>query len=383
MKTNIIVSVLRVKGYWHLLVKYTENGQPIRYQMSTAISTDQPLQKAELARRRMLSELYELNRMDALCEKWDLSPDMRYQPVSNWLNHWLSERCESIAEQTYDRYAIIVHHACQFFDEKGLTLYSVSPLALEEYRDTMLAYGYSSRTIQAHFVLLRAAFDAACHCGLNRSNPICGVQLPHVERDIPRPYSTDEQRCLLTALQGTDLHLPVLLALLYGLRRGEVCGLCWDDIDWENKLLYVRHNSMLVHDEAGRGRVVCSDKLKTQSSYRSFPLHPQVEQLLRAKQPHRLCGPAFEGRYGGPLSPSSLGSKFRRFLKDNHLRHIRFHDLRHTCATSLAQRGCDITDIQAYMGHSNPGTTSRYIHPEINENARSLQRLEKALACVS
>ena len=208
----------------------------------------------------------------------------------------------------------------------------------------MLAYGYSSRTIQAHFVLLRAAFDAACHSGLNRSNPICGVQLPHVERDIPRPYSTDEQRCLLTALQGTDLHLPVLLALLYGLRRGEVCGLYWDDIDWENKLLYVRHNSMLVHDEAGRGRVVCSDKLKTQSSYRSFPLHPQVEQLLRAKQPHRLSGPVFEGRYGGPLSPSSLGSKFRRFLKDNHLRH--------TCATSLAQRGCDTTDIQAYMGQS-------------------------------
>lgn len=180
MKTNIIVSVLRVKGYWHLLVKYTENGQPIRYQMSTSISTDQPLQKTELARRRMLSELYELNRMDALCEKWDLSPDMRYQPVSNWLNHWLSERCESIAERTHDRYAIIVHHACQFFDEKELTLYSVSPLALEEYRDAMLAYGYSSRTIQAHFVLLRAAFDAACHCGLNRSNPICGVQLPHV-----------------------------------------------------------------------------------------------------------------------------------------------------------------------------------------------------------
>lgn len=251
MKTNIIVSVLRVKGYWHLRVKYTENGQPIRYQMSTSISTDQPMQKVELARRRMLSELYELNRVDALCEKWKLSPEMRYQPVSIWLNRWLSERCESIAERTYDRYAIIVQHACQFFDEKGLTLYSVSPLALEEYRDAMLAYGYSSRTIQAHFVLLRAAFDTACHCGLNRSNPICGVQLPHVERNIPRPYSIDEQCCLLNALQGTGLHLPVLLALLYGLRKGEVCGLCWDDIDWENKLLYVRHNAMLVHDEAG------------------------------------------------------------------------------------------------------------------------------------
>ena len=70
-------------------------------------------------------------------------------------------------------------------------------------------------------------------------------------------------------------------------------------------------------------------------------------------------------------------------MKEHDLRHIRFHDLRHTCATSLAQRGCETTDIQAYMGHSNPITTSRYIHPEISENAHSLQRLEQALACVS
>lgn len=383
MKTNIVVSAVRVNGYWYLRVKYDENNCRVRYQQSTGLKIDQSYRKVEQARRRVLAELYEINRMDEQCEKWDISPELRYQPVSEWLKRWLDDCRESIAESTLVRYTAVVRHACQFFDEKDLALCRVSPMAMEEYRDAMLAYGYSARTIQMHFKLLQTAFTAACSCGLNRSNPICGVQLPRVERNIPRPYSAAEQQKLLKELNGTDLHLPVLLALLYGMRIGEICGLCWEDIDWEKKLLHVRHNAKRVHDESRRCRMICSNKLKTQSSCRSFPLHPEVEQLLRQRQPRRPSGPVMTARYGLPLHPERLGAQFRQFLREHDLRHIRFHDLRHTCATSLAQRGCETTDIQAYMGHSNPITTSRYIHPEISENARSLQRLEQALACVS
>lgn len=106
-----------------------------------------------------------------------------------------------------------------------------------------------------------------------------------------------------------------------------------------------------------------------------------MEQLLRKRQPRRLTGPILTARYGLPLHPECLRRQFRQFLKEHDMRYIRFHDLRHTCATSLAQRGCETTDIQAYMGHSNPITTSRYIHPEISENAHSLQRLEPG-SCV-
>ena len=383
MKTNIVVSAVRVNGYWYLRVKYDENNCRVRYQQSTGLKIDQSYRKVEQARRRVLAELYEINRMDAQCEKWDISPELRYQPVSEWLKRWLDDCRESIAESTLVRYTAVVRHACQFFDEKGLALCRVSPMAMEEYRDAMLAYGYSARTVQMHFKLLQTAFTAACSCGLNRSNPICGVQLPRVERNIPRPYSASEQQKLLEELKGTDLHLPVLLALLYGMRIGEICGLCWEDVDWEKKLLHVRHSAKRVHDESGRCRTICSDKLKTQSSFRSFPLHPEVEQLLRKRQPRRLSGPILTARYGLPLHPECLRRQFRQFLKEHDMRYIRFHDLRHTCATSLAQRGCETTDIQAYMGHSNPITTSRYIHPEISENAHSLQRLEQALACVS
>lgn len=383
MKTNIVVSAVRVNGYWYLRVKYDENDCRVRYQQSTGLKIDQSYRKVEQARRRVLAELYEINRMDEQCEKWDISPELRYKPVSEWLKRWLDDCRDSIAESTLVRYTAVVRHACQFFDEKGLALCRVSPMAMEEYRDAMLSHGYSARTVQMHFKLLQTAFTAACSCGLNRSNPICGVQLPHVERNIPRPYSAAEQQKLLEELNGTDLHLPVLLALLYGMRIGEICGLCWEDVDWEKKLLHVRHSAKRVHDESGRCRMICSDKLKTQSSYRSFPLHSEVEQLLRKRQPRRLSGPILTARYGLPLHPECLRRQFQQFLKEHDMRYIRFHDLRHTCATSLAQRGCETTDIQAYMGHSNPITTSRYIHPEISENARSLQRLEQALACVS
>lgn len=329
MKTNIVVSTVRVNGYWYLRVKYDENDCRVRYQQSTGLKIDQSSRQVEQARRRVLAELYEINRMDEQCEKWDISPELRYQPVSEWLKRWLDDCRESIAESTLVRYTAVVRHACQFFDEKGLALCRVSPMAMEEYRDAMLACGYSARTIQMHFKLLQTAFTAACSYGLNRSNPICGVQLPRVERDIPRPYSAAEQQKLLEELKGTDLHLPVLLALLYGMRIGEICGLCWEDIDWEKKLLHVRHSAKRVHDESGRCRTICSDKLKTQSSFRSFPLHPEVEQLLRQRQPRRPSGPVMTARYGLPLHPERLGAQFRQFLREHDLRHIRFHDLRH------------------------------------------------------
>ena len=379
MKTNIVVSAVRVNGYWYLRVKYDENDCRVRYQQSTGLKIDQSSRQVEQARRRVLAELYEINRMDEQCEKWDISPELRYQPVSEWLKRWLDDCRESIAESTLVRYTAVVRHACHFFDKKGLALCRVSPMAMEEYRDAMLAYGYSARTVQMHFKLLQTAFTSACSCGLNRSNPICGVQLPRVERNIPRPYSAAEQQKLLEELKGTDLHLPVLLALLYGMRIGEICGLCWEDIDWEKKLLHVRHNAKRVHDESRRCRMICSNKLKTQSSCRSFPLHPEVEQLLRQRQPRRPSGPVMTARYGLPLHPERLSAQFRQFLKEHDLRHIRFHDLRHTCATLLLHEGCSLREIQSYLGHASYLTTTRYAHVDARSKERALEIMSAAL----
>ena len=91
MKTNIVVSAVRVNGYWYLRVKYDENDCRVRYQQSTGLKIDQSYRKVEQARRRVLAELYEINRMDEQCEKWDISPELRYQPVSEWLKRWLDD----------------------------------------------------------------------------------------------------------------------------------------------------------------------------------------------------------------------------------------------------------------------------------------------------
>ena len=115
MKTNIVVSAVRVNGYWYLRVKYDENDCRVRYQQSTGLKIDQSYRKVEQARRRVLAELYEINRMDEQCEKWDISPELRYQPVSEWLKRWLDDCRDSIAESTLVRYTAVVRHACQFF----------------------------------------------------------------------------------------------------------------------------------------------------------------------------------------------------------------------------------------------------------------------------
>ena len=97
MKTNIVISAVRVNGYWYLRVKYDENDCCVRYQQSTGLKIDQSSRQVEQARRRVLAELYEINRMDEQCEKWDISPELRYQPVSKWLKRWLDDCRESKA----------------------------------------------------------------------------------------------------------------------------------------------------------------------------------------------------------------------------------------------------------------------------------------------
>lgn len=391
MKTNIVVSAVRVNGYWYLRVKYDENDCRVRYQQSTGLKIDQSSRQVEQARRRVLAELYEINRMDEQCEKWDISPELRYQPVSEWLKRWLDDCRESIAESTLVRYTAVVRHACHFFDEKGLALCRVSPMAMEEYRDAMLAYGYSARTIQMHFKLLQTAFTSACSCGLNRSNPICGVQLPRVERDIPRPYSAAEQQKLLEELKGTDLHLPVLLALLYGMRIGEILGLRWSDIDFETGTLQIRHKVAEVRIN-GKRQLVRSNDLKTEASRRAFPLSDDIRQRLKRRKAQIEENRAKKRRYrtadadyvfvdanGKLLSPEYVSDHFRWRIAHSDLPKIRFHDLRHTCATLLLHEGCSLREIQSYLGHASYLTTTRYAHIDAHSKEHALEIMSAVL----
>lgn len=385
MTTEYLVSTVAKAGWMYLIIRVQKADSRTLYWQATGIRANQPHYLAEQARRRVLAALYEEARCEAQCEAWGIDYALRRRAPSAWLTRWLADKREGVCERSFRQYAAVIRHAGAFLDGQADTLAHLTPYGVECYLDSLRANNMAEATIGLHLRVLHMALQAARNIGLIRFNPASGIAMPRAGRNIPAPYTSAELQQLLAACLDTDLYLPVLLAATYGLRRGEVCGLCWEDVDFDTGQLHVRRNAVMEHDESGRCRMVCSEVMKTRASRRSFPLTPRLQSLLRRhqRQTGHHTGPVFECRHGGPMRPDTLTWQFNRLLAQHGLRPIRFHDLRHSCATELARRGCEVPEIQAFLGHSNTATTLQYVHPDADSNRRSLSRLEQALARIS
>lgn len=127
----------------------------------------------------------------------------------------------------------------------------------------------------------------------------------------------------------------VIAASFYGLRRSEVLGLRWDAIDFEEKTITIRHTVNETRID-GKYTLVLADTTKTKSSYLDYIYVNQIGEIVK---------------------PGFVTAHFSAVLKANNLPHIRFHDLRHSCASLLFAQGVSLKEIQAWLGHSTIGTT--------------------------
>lgn len=391
MTNEHLVSIVAKAGWRYLIIRIQNAGSRTVYWQATGIRADQPRYLVEQARRRVLAELYEEARCEAQCEAWGVDYALRQQPPSAWLAHWLEDKRESVCERSFRQYAVVIRRAGAFLDTQADTLTHLTPYGIEQYLDSLRANGMAETTLGLHVRVLHMALQAARDCGLIQFNPASGIAIPRTERDIPAPYTPAELQQLLVACHGTDLYLPVLLAATYGMRRGEVCGLCWEDVDLDAGQLQVRRNAVMEHDESGRCRMVCSEVMKTRASRRSFPLSDDIRARLErrraqiaqwATQPGYYTADAayiFVREDGRLMPPSYVTDHFRQKIARSGLPRLRFHDLRHTCATLLLHEGCTLREIQAYLGHATYITTTRYAHVDARSKERALGIMTEAL----
>ncbi|MGM1020811.1 MAG: site-specific integrase [Bacillota bacterium] len=184
-----------------------------------------------------------------------------------------------------------------------------------------------------------------------------------------------------------------MLAAFYGLRRSEVVGLKWTAINFEDKTISIRHTVIPVYFE-GKEYVIEKDWTKNKSSRRTLPLVPAFEELLlRIREIQRLnkalCGNSYCTDYGEYIYLDKLGQRikpgyitqnFTRTLKKHGLRRIRYHDLRHSCASLLLANGINMKEIQEWLGHSNYSTTANtYSHLEYSSKVSSAQTKSEVL----
>ena len=228
-------------------------------------------------------------------------------------------------------------------------------------------------------------------------NPADKVERPKKDRYVGSFYDADEVNALFDAAKGTKLELPILFGAFYGLRRSEAIGLKWDAIDFEQNTITIRH-TVTSCDLDGKRILVASDTTKTKSSMRTLPLVPFMRERLLAlkdeqEENRRLCGRSYIKDYigyvcvneiGDLIKPHYVTESFPKLLKANELRHIRFHDLRHSCASLLLANGVPMKQIQEWLGHSDFSTTANiYAHLDYSSKLTSADAMLNGLGLAS
>lgn len=238
--------------------------------------------------------------------------------------------------------------------------------------------GISPRSIQMAVGCLTAATKWATKTELIGRDPLLGVDRPRATNPTMTAWSTDEARAFLTATRGDALGWAWAIMVTRGLRRGEVCGLRWQNIDLEAGTLQVVEALVVV-----TGKPVHSTP-KTAAARRTVPLDDKLVALLKAHRAHQATerlaagesyddrGYVFADELGRPHHPTTITRWFRRAVKASGVRRVRLHDNRHTCATLLLADAVPVKVVSELLGHASTAVTlAVYSHtlPSMAEDA--------------
>lgn len=290
--------------------------------------------------------------------------------LSEYLDRWMSDYAQhSVSAKTLERYrSIIDRHIGPALGTHRLS--KLKPLHIQGFYSRALTAGrkdgkggLSPRTVLHFHRLLHKALDQAIKWQVLANNPCDAVEAPRPKGKEMRALDEKETAGLFELLLGSRLYMPVAIAIMTGLRRGEILALKWSDIDTETRSLTV--NRALEQTREGL-------KFKVPKTHRSrrSPALPQT--LLNLLTTHKAeqaetrlrMGPAYSdndlvcpSEDGNIWPPDTLSTLFAATIRRAGFPHVRFHDLRHTHATQLLRQGVHVKVVSERLGHSNIGIT--------------------------
>lgn len=373
------------KGFYYVVLSYYNNNgkRRVKY-FSTGLPEKGNKRKAEAELARIRSEFVPPQ------EVGELASDM---PFADYLLEWLEIVKVRVKATTFSSYEQMLKSVIEpYFRKKAVTLQGLEARHIQQFYSEKLKTVKPNSVIHYHAVI-HQALKYAMKTDLVTQNVAMKVDRPKKNDYQPVFLDAEELQHLFEVVKGTKLELPVLVAAFYGLRRGEVCGLKWDAIDFERDTITIKHIVTNAKID-GKCEIVCADRAKTKSSLRSLPLVSNIREKLLAlreqqKENRRVCGNCYSKKYDGYVfvdamgnifNPRSVTANFSKLLEQNGLRHIRFHDLRHSCASLLLANDVPLKQIQEWLGHSDIGTTANiYSHLDYKSKITSANVMDNLL----
>lgn len=322
---------------------------------------------------------------------------------SEFVKKWEKNYAEiELAPKTLHRYQeLLVSRILPCFGDKKLD--KIKPLDILEFYKTLRGKhkytrifkdgrrehgssdALSEQSIRHHHRLLSAIFEKAIKWDvLKGENPARHVDAPKVEKKKAACYDLDQIKLLLKKLKTEDLKLQaaVTIALTCGLRVGEVAGLEWQDIGFDNGIIEVRQSGQYLSNMG-----IFTKTTKNESSKRKISANKALLSLLGTYQRDQqnrgfLCtdnNRLFVNWKGEPISPNEISRLFTEFIRTNNLPKLTFHGLRHTSATFLISQGMDVQTVAGRLGHSTSVTTQNiYSHFLKSKDQEAADLIEKA-----
>lgn len=386
------------KGYYFIVFNmYNEYGKRKPEWHSTGLKVDNNERKNNQIRKqaeKMLNEeLVRVNAENSFSNKLNtIAKNSKYSNMlfSDYMLEWLENIKPKVVQSTYIGYEQVVKgRLCPYFKSKKIKLIDLRPRDIQDFINHLYKQRLKGSTIAHYTSNMNTALKEAVIAEIIPSNPMDRIESVKKEVYIPEFYTDDELIELIEVIKTQKLELPLTLGIIYGLRREEILGLTWNAIDFKNK-------SITIRKTFGRGKYdgvtqfLIKDIPKNKSSYKTLPMFDFITDLLKKyKEKYKLNEKIFGNTYitdykdficlmdnGELVKPDYVDRTFSRILKENGFRHIRLHDLRHSCATLLLRNGVPLPEIQKWLGHSNIITTQRYSHLDQNDKSIPANMIE-------
>lgn len=385
MTDNITGRIMQRNDTWYLVVNLKdEKGKYKPKWISTGLKGDRLKAEAE---ELLVKKIYELKHGETT-SKFNNSSSEKIL-FADFLWEWLEHRKNGtkrrppISETTYADYSRRINTIMYpYFKEKNIYLQDITEDDIDEYYDMLKTKrGNSNNTINKHHATIHSTLKYAFKKKLTLTNVSDLVERGQVITQPVEYYNTTQIKKLLKIIEGDEFEIFVVLGITAGLRRGEILGLKWSAIDFDNNTFMVNHTVVSAKHQCGQV-TIRKDSCKNKKSTRALPLAVYTKNLLlkiKAEQSlyRALCGNEYyqgdldyvcKDKMGHLIKPDFISQHFNLLLKKNGLPHIKFHALRHSCASALLAQGMSLKLVQEYLGHSTYETTDKhYGHLEMSD----------------